>query len=99
MARAHDFYTRVLGFAKTFENGDPIGFMILKRDKAELHLSLQKNYDAPPFNIIHMMVDDVDALHTICQHEGLRIIKGLRDKDYGFFEDPDGNRIDVGQPI
>lgn len=47
--------------------------------------------------------DDVDALHDVCQKAGLRIIKSLKDKDYGLrafvFEDPDGNRIDVGQPI
>jgi catechol 2,3-dioxygenase-like lactoylglutathione lyase family enzyme len=32
----------------------------------------------------------------------VRIIKSLRDKDYGqrafVFADPDGNRIDVGEP-
>ncbi|MGH8364911.1 MAG: VOC family protein, partial [Pseudomonas sp.] len=33
MGRAHDFYTRVLGFTKAFENGNPIGFMILQRDQ------------------------------------------------------------------
>ncbi len=103
IVRAHDFYATVLGFTKTFQNGDPVGFMILKRDKAELHLTLQKDHKAAPFNVIHMIVDDVDALYTICQRQGLRIIKGLRDKDYGLrafvFEDPDGNRIDVGQPI
>lgn len=102
MVRAHDFYTRVFGFTKTFENGNPVGFMILKRESAELHLSLQKDYDAPPFNVAHIIVDDADALHAICQREGLRIIKGLRDHDYGLrsfvFEDRDGNRIDVGQP-
>ena len=103
IARAHDFYTKVLGFTKVFENGDPVGFMILKKDQAELHLTLQPNHSATPFNVAHMMVDDVDALHTICQRHGLRIIKSLQDKDYGLrafvFEDPDGNRIDVGQPI
>ncbi|MEP7452976.1 VOC family protein [Phyllobacterium sp. SB3] len=103
MVRAHDFYTRAFGFTKTFENGNPVGFMILKREAAELHLSLQKDYDPPPFNVAHMIVDNVDALHAICQSEGLRIIKGLKDKDYGLrafvFEDHDGNRIDVGQPI
>lgn len=103
MSRAHDFYTKVLGFTKTFENGDPVGFMILKRDGAELHLSLQRDHVAPPFNVAHMIVDDVDTLHALCRSEGLRIIKGLRDKDYGLrafvFEDRDGNRIDVGQPI
>jgi hypothetical protein len=31
------FYTNVLGFTKVFENGDPVGFMILKRNDAELH--------------------------------------------------------------
>jgi len=103
IARACDFYTKALGFTKVFENGTPVGFMILKRDQAELHLTLQPNHKAAPFNVAHMMVDDVDALHTICQGHGLRIIKSLQDKDYGLrafvFEDPDGNRIDVGQPI
>jgi len=101
--RACAFYTKVLGFTKTFENGDPVGFMILKRDQAELHLTLQPNHSAAPFNVAHMMVSDVDAIHSICQRHGLRIIKNVQNKDYGLrafvFEDPDGNRIDVGQPI
>lgn len=101
--RAHDFYVGALGFQKTFENGTPVGFMILKRDGAELHLTLQPEHEAAPFNVAHMMVDDVDALHAIIRERGLRIVKGLRDKDYGLrafvFEDPDGNRIDVGQPL
>lgn len=103
MDKAHAFYTGVLGFRKTFQNGDPVGFMILKRDAAELHLTLQPNHKAAPFNVAHLMVGDVDALHRICQAQGLRIIKSLQDKDYGLrafvFEDPDGNRIDVGQPL
>jgi hypothetical protein len=37
--RSRTFYEDVLGFRKTFENGDPIGFMILKKDDAELHLN------------------------------------------------------------
>ena len=103
MARAEEFYTRVLGFTKTFENGEPAGFMILERNAAELHLTLQPDHKAAPFNVAHLMVDDVDALHAICQHESLRIIKGLKNQDYGLrafvFEDPDGNRIDVGAPL
>jgi catechol 2,3-dioxygenase-like lactoylglutathione lyase family enzyme len=103
MRRAHDFYTNVLGFTKTFENGSPVGFMILKRDQGELHLTLQPGHQAAKFNVAHMMVDDVDALFAVCQQYGLRIVKSLQDKDYGLrafvFEDPDGNRIDVGQVI
>jgi catechol 2,3-dioxygenase-like lactoylglutathione lyase family enzyme len=103
IAKAHDFYAKAFGFTKTFQNGNPVGFMILERDDAELHLTLQPSHKAAPFNVAHMMVDDADALHAICQRYGLRIIKTIQNKDYGLrafvFEDPDGNRIDVGQPI
>lgn len=103
IGKAHDFYVNVLGFRKAFENGNPVGFMILARDQAELHLTLQPDHKAAAFNVAHMMVGDVDALHAICQRHGLRIIKGLQNKDYGLrafvFEDPDGNRIDVGQVL
>lgn len=103
MERACAFYIGVLGFTKTFENGQPVGFMMLKKDGAEIHLTLQQEHRPPAFNIAHMMVENVDAFHDLCQRHGLRIVKGLRDKDYGLrafvFEDPDGNRIDVGQPI
>ena len=103
MARACDFYVGAMGFSKTFENGEPIGFVILKRDAAELHLTLQRNHRPAPFTVAHMLVEDIDALHAIIRARGLRIVKGLRDKDCGLrafvFEDPDGNRIDVGEPL
>jgi catechol 2,3-dioxygenase-like lactoylglutathione lyase family enzyme len=100
---AYAFYRDVLGFSKTFENGDPVGFMILEKDAAELHLSLVKDHKPSTTNIAHLMVDDVDALHAVVVAAGARIIKSLADKDYGLrafvFADPDGNRIDVGQPL
>lgn len=103
MAWACAFYVDVLGFKKVFENGNPVGFMILKRDDGELHLTLQPQHKAADFNVAHLLVDDADALFHRCQQAGLRIIKRLKDKDYGLrafvFEDPDGNRIDVGQII
>ena len=103
IARARAFYAGVLGFTSTFENGNPVGFVIMERDLAELHLTLQPDYPAAPFNVAHLMADNVDGLHAICAGRGLKIVKDLRDKDYGLrafvFEDPDGNRIDVGQPL
>ncbi len=101
--KAHAFYRDVLGFEKTFENGDPVGFMILEKDDAELHLSLVKDHKPSTTNITHLIVDKVDALHDILVAAGVRIIKSLADKDYGLrafvFADLDGNRIDVGQPL
>ena len=103
MDRATDFYVSLLGFRKVFENGNPAGFVILQQDDAELHLTLQKNHRAADFNIAHMMVENIDRLHDLVQGRGLKVVKRLQDKDYGLrafvFEDPDGNRIDVGQPI
>ena len=103
MTRATAFYVDVLGFQSVFQNGDPVGFMILEREGAEIHLTLQPGHKAADFNVAHMMVENIDALHDLIQKQGLRVIKRLQDKDYGLrafvFEDPDGNRIDVGEPI
>jgi len=103
MQRSQAFYINGLGFHKTFENGDPVGFMILKRDDSELHLTLQPQHNAAHFNIAHLLVDDANALYALCKQSGAKIIKGIQDKDYGLrafvFADPDGNRIDVGQAL
>ena len=100
---AFTFYSQILGFEKVFENGDPTGFMVLKKDAAELHLSQKRDHKASVVNVLHMFVDDAAALYTHCQAEGVRIIKSLSDKDYGqrafVFADPDGNRIDVGERL
>ncbi|USU04180.1 glyoxalase superfamily protein [Sphingomonadaceae bacterium OTU29LAMAA1] len=98
---AQDFYARVLGFRKVFENGDPVGFLVMKKDRAEVHLVQKPDHQASTVNVMHMFVSDVAALYAICEVEGVRIIKGLANKAYGqrafVFADPDGNRIDVGE--
>ncbi len=102
MARAVAFYTDVLGFAVMFQNGDPVIFTILERDAAELHLLLSPGWRGPTFNVAHMFVDDVDALHRHCVAAGVPIVKAIADKDYRMrafvIADPDGNCIDIGQP-
>lgn len=99
---ACDFYCGVLGFSKVFENGDPVGFVILTKDAAELHLHLRPDHAASTLNVVHLLTDNVDGLHAACEAAGAPIVKRLQDKDYGLrafvFADPDGNRIDVGQP-
>lgn len=98
---AHDFYSRVLGFQKVFENGNPVGFMVMKKDGAEIHLSQKPDHKASTVNVMHMFVSDVAALYAVCEAQVVRIIKGLAGKDYGqrafVFADPDGNRIDTGE--
>ncbi len=97
------FYCDVLGFEKTFENGDPVGFVILERDAAELHLSLNKAHKATMQNVAHLMVNDAKSLYEHLGANGVRIVKAIRDADFGLrtfvLADPDGNRIDVGQVL
>lgn len=101
--RALEFYVGVLGFEKVFENGHPVGFVILERDGAEIHLDLDRTHRAGTRNRLHLIVDDADALYEHLLANDVRVVKGIRDADYGMrtfvMADPDGNRIDVGQDL
>ncbi len=103
MNRSIKFYSEILGMEKVFENGNPVGFAIMMKESAEIHLTLSKTHKATDRNLVHLMVDDAQALHDHLEKHKVRIIKGLRDADYGLkqfvFADPDGNRIDVGQDL
>ncbi len=101
MDQALSFYCGILGMEKTFENGDPVGFAILIRGKAQIHLTLSPGHKGSTANVLHLIVEDATRLHDHLEAKGVRIIKGLRDQKYGLrdfiFADPDGNRIDTGQ--
>jgi len=103
MSRALAFYVGGLGMTKTFENGDPVGFAIVERGAAVLHLELGEEHRGTVHNVAHLMVGDATALYDHLVAHGVVIVKGLRDADYGLrtfvFADPDGNRIDVGQQL
>ncbi len=104
IARAVAFYERVFGMEKTFENGDPVGFVILKRDEAELHLTWVKDHVGRTQNVAHLMVEGAEELYRRCEAaEGARIIKRLRDAPWGLrtfvVADPDGNRLDIGERL
>jgi catechol 2,3-dioxygenase-like lactoylglutathione lyase family enzyme len=103
LPRALGFYTGVLGFDVTFENGDPVGFVILKRDAAEIHLSRSGTHHATSQNVAHLLVDDAQAFYTHLVAQDVQVVKRIRDADHGMrgfvIADPDGNRLDVGQDL
>jgi len=103
MTRALEFYTGAMGMKVAFSNGDPVGFAIVKRGEGELHLSFKRGHKGSTTNACHLVVSDATAFHAHCVATGVRIIKGLKDHDYGLRDfviaDPDGNRIDIGQPL
>ncbi len=101
--RAVAFYVDRLGMQVDFTNGDPVGFVILVRDAAEVHLTLSPGHRGSGRNVMHLIVTDARRLHDDLVAGGARIVKGLRDEDYGLRDfvvaDPDGNRIDIGQEL
>jgi predicted enzyme related to lactoylglutathione lyase len=93
VGRAVAFYESVFGMQKTFENGDPVSFVVLTREHV-----------ASSHNVMHLIVDGADELYRRCQAAaGARIVGALRDAPWGMrtfvVADPDGNCIDVGQPL
>ena len=65
------FYASMLGMRKTFENGNPVGFVIMKKDRAELHLSLCRDKEATALhNVVHLKVSDANALYESSQQVG-----------------------------
>ncbi|SMQ70754.1 VOC family protein [Agreia sp. VKM Ac-1783] len=101
--RSISFFREFLALEVHFTNGQPVGFAIVRNGAAELHLTLVKNHHGGSHNVAHLLVDDAAALYSTMDAAGVRMIKGLRDADYGVrgfvFCDPDGNRIDVGQSM
>jgi len=101
MPTAVSFYTEKLGFQKVFENGNPVGFVILKNDDAEIHLTLKPDHRASDRNVLHMLVSDAQTFYDALDLAGVRIVKGVRNAEYGLRDfviaDPDGNRLDIGQ--
>ena len=103
ISKSLEFYVNVLGFKNVFQNGEPVGFVILVKDSAEIHLTLKKDHKATDRNVFHMMISDASTFYQYLEAKNVKIIKGLRTADYGLkqfvFCDPDQNRIDVGEDI
>lgn len=78
--RAEQFYTYGLNFEAVFKNGNPTGFMILKRDDAELHLTLQPFHKAAAYPVAHLLVDDAEAFLNVVVRPEQKSLKGYRIK-------------------
>jgi hypothetical protein len=61
---ALSFYVGVLGMSETFRNGEPVGFVIVEKDAAEIHLTLRAGHRATTANVAHLMVDDARSLYA-----------------------------------
>ena len=101
IAKSTEYYRDVLGFAVTFEWGNPTSYMCLCRDEVALHLnSASRTRRLPGHGAVCVFVRDVDAVHAELAARGARIAKPPQDYDYGMRDfdltDLDGNQLTFG---
>ena len=94
-------YRDALGFAVTFEYGDPTYYVCLCRDEVALHLiAATSTTRSPGQGGICVFVEDVDAVHAELKARGAQILKPPQDYDYGMRDfdlvDLDGNYLTFG---
>ena len=95
------YYREALGFAVTFQYGDPAFYACLCRDEVTIHLLAARQTQRLPGNGgICVFVRDVDALHVELVQRGAKVVKPPKDYAYGMRDfnviDLDGNQIIFG---
>jgi len=101
MADSIAHYRDALGFAVTFEYGNPISYACLCRDEVALHLlSAQNTRRLPGHGGICIFVKDVDGVHAELVSRGANVIQAPQNYDYGMRDfdvvDLDGNQLTFG---
>lgn len=97
-----DFYAK-LGFAVETRNDD-WGWAMLVLDDCRLMVdqSINQPADAPRTSVIYLYPDDIFAYHRELRRRGLDV-PPISHPFYGMsefrMEDPDGNRLWLGQPL
>jgi len=101
MADSIAHYRDALGFAVTFEYGNPISYACLCRDEVALHLlSAQNTKRLPGHGGICIFVKDVDGVYAELVSRGANVIQAPQNYDYGMRDfdvaDLDGNQLTFG---
>jgi lactoylglutathione lyase len=107
VARAADFYERLLGFERQYQfppDGEP-GYVGLRRDEADLgvvHESSPRQMigasmgDGPRFELF-VYVDDVDSAIQLMRAADIRVLREPENMPWGervaFVADPEGNPV------
>src|ERR1700734_4080117 len=69
------YYRDALGFAVTFQYGEPAFYVCLCRDEVSLHLlAAHKSRQLPGNGAVCVFVNDVDALHAELTARGAEVL-------------------------
>ena len=98
IARAIEFYTKMLGFDLTFRDStDTPNYIVFRRDAIALHMQFQYEHEMGTIRL-RFLVDDPDALFAEYSQRGIACTdSGIRDTPWGTREfalyDPDRNAL------
>jgi catechol 2,3-dioxygenase-like lactoylglutathione lyase family enzyme len=99
--RSLKYYVDVLGFAESWEWGDPVDFGGVVKDDVEIFFCL--NNQGSPGTWMAIMVEDVDAYHELVKSKGAKVLVEPIDREWFMremlVEDPDGHVIRFGHRI
>ena len=95
------YYRDTLGFAVTFQYGNPASYACLCRDEVALHLlAAYRTKRLPGNGGLCVFVSDVDAVYAELAARGAKALNPPQNYDYGMRDfdviDPDGNQLTFG---
>jgi catechol 2,3-dioxygenase-like lactoylglutathione lyase family enzyme len=97
--RGRDFYKRVLGFEETFVDFDE-GWASLSR--GAMHIALSRGEPDPDSGVAMVDVDDIKSEADRLRGEGVKVgtvIELAGQMRIVDIFDPDGNRVQLSQPL
>jgi catechol 2,3-dioxygenase-like lactoylglutathione lyase family enzyme len=101
LQRSLAFWTGQFGFEVKFTNGEPVSFAVVVRDAAEVHLSV--NPDRAGTCHCHILVAGLNDLFRTLSANGTPIKQSLKKQPWGLQDivvaDPDGNTLEIAEPI
>ena len=99
--KARNFYVNKLGFEISFEWGEPLIYLGIKRNDVEIHLNSSTNSQQEAGkSTISIITDEVDNLYEHCKRNGVETTIEPANREYGLrdfgVKDLDGNIINFG---
>ena len=101
LSLCQQFYVDQLGFDIYFKWGNPVHYMVLKKEGITLNLTLVDDLiQVPDHSVLFIFCNDVKALYQKFLQKGIGFEEPLQDTDYGMrtfvLKDPNGYKITFG---
>ena len=103
LSNSIEFYTKKLGFEKTFEWGEPMYYAVVKRGGVGIHLTKRSDGGRASkyHRALYIFVNDIENVYKQLKDQEVKIVNDMEARDYKMkdfdIEDPDGFIITFGK--